>query len=161
VANGRPERLPIGQLLGNLLRLFRVELAARGEGLPDVAGLRPAHLQVFGSIKARGTRLTELASATNLSLSAMAELVDDLQQLGYLERKPDPSDGRAKLVCLTDQGWQAIRHGRTIIQAIEHDWAAAVGNDRFETLCHQLQDLLDKLDPTIRATYAEPPDTQP
>jgi DNA-binding MarR family transcriptional regulator len=161
VADGRPERLPIGQLLVNLLRLFRVELSARGEGLPDGAGLRPAHLQVFGSIKARGTRLTELASATNLSLSAMAELVDDLQQLGYVERKPDPSDGRAKLVCLTQQGWRAMRQGRTIIQAIERDWAARLGDNRFETLCLQLEDLLDKLDPTIRETYAKPPEGQP
>jgi DNA-binding MarR family transcriptional regulator len=160
VADGRNERLPIGQLLGNLLRLFRGELASRGEGLPDVAGLRPAHLQVFGSIKARGTRLTELASASNLSLSAMAELIDDLQQLGYVERRPDPSDGRAKLVCLTDHGWQAIRRGRAIIQAIERDWAATLGNDRYEMLCAQLQDLLDTLDPAIRATYAKPPEIQ-
>jgi DNA-binding MarR family transcriptional regulator len=116
---------------------------------------------VFGSIKARGTRLTELASATNLSLSAMAELVDDLQQLGYVERKPDPSDGRAKLVCLTQQGWRAMRQGRTIIQAIERDWAARLGDNRFETLCLQLEDLLDKLDPTIRETYAKPPEGQP
>ena len=101
---GAADRLPIGQLLGNLIRLFRAELATRGDGGAAVEGIRPAHLQVFGSIKADGSRLTDLAESAGLSLSAMAELVDSLQALGYLERRPDPADGRAKLVCLTEAG---------------------------------------------------------
>jgi DNA-binding MarR family transcriptional regulator len=83
----------------------------------------------------------------------MAELVDSLQQLGYVERRPDPSDGRAKLVCLTDSGWQAIHEGRRLIAQIEADWGAAMGADRFESLCRELQSLLDLLDPTIRERY--------
>ena len=69
-----PERLPIGQLLINLLRLFRAELASRGEAGANVEGIRPAHLQLFGVIKASGSRLTELADSAGLSLSSMAEL---------------------------------------------------------------------------------------
>jgi DNA-binding MarR family transcriptional regulator len=152
-----PERLAIGQLLGNLLRIFRSELALRGEESAGVEGIRPAHLQVFGSIKAGGSRLTELASSSGLSLSAMSELVDSLEALGYLERAPDPTDGRAKLVLLTDSGWQAIRKGRRLIRAIEADWADALESGRFEGLCLGLQDLLDQLDPRVRETYAEPP----
>jgi DNA-binding MarR family transcriptional regulator len=154
----RPARLPIGQLLGNLLRLFQAELAERGEGTTSVSGIRPAHLQVFGTIKADGTRLTELASSAGLSLSAMAELVDGLEHLGYLERRADPSDGRAKLVCLTERGWDAIREGRRLISAIERDWATALGEDSFEALCRELQRLLDVLDPDVREQYARPPE---
>jgi DNA-binding MarR family transcriptional regulator len=154
----QPERLPLGQLLGNLLRLFRSELAERGEGSASVSGIRAAHLQVFGTIKADGTRLTELASAAGLSLSAMAELVDGLEHLGYLERRADPSDGRAKLVCLTERGWDAIREGRRLIFAIERDWATALDADSFEALCRELQRLLDVLDPAVREQYAAPPE---
>jgi DNA-binding MarR family transcriptional regulator len=153
----QPARLPLGQLLGNLLRLFRAELAERGEGAPSVSGIRPAHLQVFGAIKADGTRLTELASTAGLSLSAMAELVDGLEHEGYLERRADPSDGRAKLVCLTERGWDAIREGRRLISAIERDWAASLGEDSFAALCQELQRLLDVLDPDVREQYAAPP----
>jgi DNA-binding MarR family transcriptional regulator len=156
-ASAQQARLPIGQLLGNLLRVFRSELAERGEGADGVSGIRPAHLQVFGAIKASGTRLTELASSSGLSLSAMAELVDGLEHLGYLERRADPSDGRAKLVCLTEHGWDAIRAGRQMIGAIERDWSGALGQDSFEALCIELQRLLDVLDPAVRQGYAEPP----
>jgi DNA-binding MarR family transcriptional regulator len=152
-----PERLAIGQLLVNLLRLFRAELAARGEESSGAEGIRPAHLQVFGSIKAVGSRLTELAGSAGLSLSATSELVDSLEALGYLERAPDPSDGRAKLVLLTDSGWQAIRKGRGLIDEIETDWADSLEDGRFEAICLGLQDLLDQLDPRLRESYAVPP----
>ncbi len=147
------ERLPVGQLLVSLLRLFRAELAERGERSTGVEGIRPAHLQVFAVIKADGTRLTDLASWADISLSAMAELVDGLEQLGYVERRPDPSDKRAKLVCLTDSGWRAIHEGRRLIAQIEADWGAALGSERFASLCGEMQSLLDLLDPKIRERY--------
>ncbi len=151
------ERLRIGQLLVNLMRLFRAELAERGGGISGVEGVRPAHLQVFGVIKAGGSRLTELAAGAGISLSAMAELVDDLHALGYVERRPDPDDGRAKLVCLTEPGWRAVRSGRAIIQQIEADWATLIGPDHFEGLCLTMQELLDSLDPRVREGYTTPP----
>jgi len=151
-----PGRLPIGQLLGNLLRLFRAELARRGEGGDDLEGIRPAHLQVFGTIKAGGTRLTDLAAWSDISLSAMAELVDDLEQLDYVERRPDPSDGRAKLVCLTERGWDAMREGRRQIGQIEAEWAATMDSHQFDSLASDLQLLLDRLDPNVREGYVAP-----
>ena len=42
-----------------------------------------------------GVRLTDVAARAQLSLAATSELVNDLQELGYLERQPDPRDGRA------------------------------------------------------------------
>jgi DNA-binding MarR family transcriptional regulator len=156
MSTGDVERMPIGQLLANLVRLFRAELATRGATLDGVAGIRPAHLQVFGAIKADGSRLTDLAIGSNVSLSSMAELVDDLERLGYLERRPDPRDGRAKLVCLTATGWQAIRQGRRIIEAIEADWGQRLGQQRFHELCQALQALIDDLDPEVSQNYVGP-----
>lgn len=154
------DRLPIGQLLINLLRLFRAELATRGEARPGVDGIRPAHLQVFGSIKAHGSRLTDLAGAAGMSLSSMAELVDDLESLGFVRRTPDTTDGRAKLVRLTPAGWRAIETGRRIIKQIESDWSERIGPERFEALCQTMQDLLDGLDPRIREHYVTPADAR-
>jgi DNA-binding MarR family transcriptional regulator len=154
VASQSPvERLPIGQLLTNLLRLFRSELAERGDTSTGVEGIRPAHLQVFAVIKADGSRLTELARWADMSLSAMAELIDGLEQLGYVERRADPEDGRAKLICLTDSGWRAIQEGRRLIAQIEADWGEAFGRDRFASLRSEMQALLDRLDPTISERY--------
>jgi DNA-binding MarR family transcriptional regulator len=138
------------------MRLFREALYTRTieRGFSDI---RPAHLQVFGSIKAEGSRLTDLADWTNMGRSSMAELIDDLEVRGYVERRPDPSDGRGKLICLTDRGWRAMRAGREVIEEIEARYAERIGRERFEAMCRELENLLGQLDPSILASYRAPP----
>jgi DNA-binding MarR family transcriptional regulator len=136
------ERLHIGQLLVHLTRQFQTELYAR---LLDagIEGARVPHTHVTAYIKAEGSRLTDLATQARMTRPAMAELVDDLQRLGIVERRPDPSDGRAKLICLTDQGWAAMRTGHQIIAELEAKYALLIGDQRFETMCQAMQALLD------------------
>jgi DNA-binding MarR family transcriptional regulator len=81
-----------------------------------------------------------------MTLPAMSELVDDLQRIGIVERRPDPSDRRAKLICLTDAGWDAMHTGRRAIAQIEADYAQLVGAQRFEDAARTLDELLRGLD---------------
>lgn len=135
------ERLHVGQLLVHLTRLFQTELFARinAAGLEDA---RISHTHVTAYIKADGSRLTELATQARMTRPAMAEIVDDLQRLGIVERRPDPSDRRAKLITLTDEGWKAIRVAQAIIAELETEYAAVVGRERFEAMCRTMQDLI-------------------
>ena len=134
-------RLHIGQLLTQLTRVFQTELFERlvAAGLEDA---RVPHTHVIAYIKAEGSRLTELAGHARMTLAAMSELVDDLERLGIVERRPDPSDGRAKLICLTDAGWDAMRTARRIIAEIEAEYAERVGVKRFEAAAQTLDMLL-------------------
>jgi DNA-binding MarR family transcriptional regulator len=136
------DRVPIGQLLGRMLRSFRVSLyeALVRRGYTEA---REAHLQVFGNIDWRGTRLTELAVRANMTRPSMAELVDDLQRAGYLERVPDPVDGRAKLIRLTRRGKRATTQALRATREIEHGYARAVGSARYEAMTRTLRELLD------------------
>ncbi len=127
-----------------LTRLFQTELFERliAAGLHDA---RVPHTHVTAYIKADGSRLTELAAQARMTLPAMSELVDDLQRLGIVERRPDPSDGRAKLICLTEAGWEAMRSGHAAIAEIEAGYAELVGSKRFEEAAQTLDDLLAAL----------------
>ncbi|MBI5103579.1 MAG: MarR family transcriptional regulator [Solirubrobacterales bacterium] len=140
-----PERLHVGQLLVQLTRRFQTELFERlvAAGLTDA---RVAHTHVTAYISADGSRLTELAAQARMTLPAMSELVDDLQRLGIVERRPDPRDRRAKLICLTDAGWEAMRTARAAIAGIEDDYARRVGRERFEEAALTLDALLRALD---------------
>lgn len=131
----------IGQLLVQLTRLFQNELFARlvDAGLTDA---RISHTHVTAYIKAEGSRLTELAEQARLTLPAMSEIVSDLEALGIVERRPDPTDGRAKLICLTDTGWDAIRTAQAVIREIERDYADRIGEARFERTAQGLEALL-------------------
>jgi DNA-binding MarR family transcriptional regulator len=144
------ERLHIGQLLVHLTRQFQTELYTRLVEA-GIEGARVSHTHVTAYIKAEGSRLTDLATQARMTRPAMAELVDDLQRLGIVERKPDPTDRRAKLICLTDQGWAAMRTGHQIIADLEAHYAQLIGPHRFETMCQGMQALLDaNSPPTIR-----------
>ena len=134
--------LPIGQLLVRMLRSFRKDLflRAQGAGYHDI---REAHLQVFGAIDWTGTRLTELAARANMTPPSMAELVDELQQAGYLERRPHPSDGRAKLILPTRKGRRLLTEALRAVEEIERGYAQAVGTERFEALAATMTAVLD------------------
>jgi len=138
------DRLAIGQLLVRLLYLFRQELltAAAERGYHDI---RAPHLQIFGNIGIDGIRLTDLAARAQLSLAATSEFVTELQQLGYLERRPDPADGRAKLIFPTPRGRKALDDAGDQVAEIEQQWSALVGRSRFDHAGRTLQDLLDQL----------------
>lgn len=135
-------RLPVGQLLVRLLSEFRRELLdeAESHGYGDI---RPAHLQITGNIGTKGIRLTALAARCQLSLSATSELVNELQDLGYLERRPDPADARAKLIFPTARGLKLLREASANVVELEQLWGAYVGEQRFEAALQTLQDVLD------------------
>ena len=81
-----------------------------------------AHHPVFENIDPEGTRLTVLATRAGMTHQSMGELVQILERRGYLERRPDPSDGRATLVLLTRRGRQSVRRAIAEIAEIEAAW---------------------------------------
>jgi DNA-binding MarR family transcriptional regulator len=108
-------------LLRRTSRAMTEEITERLEaaGFPD----SPArHHPVFENIDAGGTRLTVLAARAGLTHQAMGEVVAELERRGIVERVPDPSDGRARLVRLTSEGRKVVRAAIREIAQIEEGW---------------------------------------
>ena len=138
--SSRDERPNIGILVRALYQqvVDRVSAGMADAGFEDI---RPAHTAVFQHIEADGSRLTDLAERAQITKQSMGYLVDSLEQRGYLERRPDHTDRRVALICLTDRGWGQIRAALSIIAAIEHGWAGRIGKRRMQ----QLRDVLTEL----------------
>jgi len=75
-------------------------------------------------------------------LAGCSELVDDLQQLGYLERRPDPSDGRAKLIVPTARGRELLDAAGLAVAEIEQRWRQQLPPGDFDAACRTLDRLL-------------------
>jgi DNA-binding MarR family transcriptional regulator len=90
--------------------------------------IREGHGCVFGFIDIdKGSRLTDLAAGAGFTKQAVGEAVTELERLGYLTRVPDPLDGRAKIIKLTDRGLDVVIKGRRIFAEIEREWAEQIG----------------------------------
>jgi DNA-binding MarR family transcriptional regulator len=120
------------------LGAFEEELTRRVAETP-YSDIRITHGCVFGNIDTEGTRLTDLADRAFMTKQSVGEVVSDLEKLGYVERVPDPSDGRAKIIRLTERGHEARAVGMELIDELEQEWAERVGAERVAALRDALE----------------------
>lgn len=118
---------------------FQIVEGVVGAGYPQ----KPKHSAVFAQITPDGSRLTELARKANMTPQAMGELVDELVDMGYVVRRPDPEDGRAKLIVLTKRGRDAVAAGLQTITGIEEQVTEILGERGHQELRRLLSKLLE------------------
>jgi DNA-binding MarR family transcriptional regulator len=118
---------------------FQIVDGVVGAGFPQ----KPSHSAVFAQIRPDGSRLSDLARGANMTPQAMGELVDELEELGYVVRRPHPTDRRAKLIVLTPKGRDCIAAGITTIQDLEGKIADILGDRGRSDLRRLLRKLLD------------------
>jgi DNA-binding MarR family transcriptional regulator len=61
----------------------------------------------------------------------IGNLVDELEKLGYVERRPDPADRRAKLVCPTERGRLQMQAADAVMRTIEERHADRLGGEQY------------------------------
>ena len=130
----------------------RVQTGYAAAGLTD---LRPAHAVVFRYLSPEGERVTELAAKAHTTKQAMGYLVDYLVEHGYLERLPDPTDGRAQVVRRTERGWTANRIARQVVADVQSEWAQLLGQQSFEQLLSLLTELASRLGVAYAGSVSE------
>ncbi|MDP3983758.1 MAG: MarR family winged helix-turn-helix transcriptional regulator [Acidimicrobiia bacterium] len=138
--NPEADRLNTISMLGQAYSLlgFQIVDGVVGAGFPQ----KPKHSAVFAQIDPEGSRLTHLARRANITPQAMGELVDELEDLGYVTRQPDPSDRRAKLIVLTARGRAATEAGRQTIAEVKNRITEILGEEGHQTLREMLTKLL-------------------
>ena len=105
---------------------------------------RPAHGFAFVRLTPHGATGNELAEHLGVSKQAASQMVDYLEAHGYVARRPHPSDGRGKIVVLTERGWACIRATEEILAEIEARWAGVIGQDRMRLLRDDLSRIVQE-----------------
>jgi DNA-binding MarR family transcriptional regulator len=134
--------------LGLLLRLAHQQWTQAIEAALEEAGfgdIRPPHANVFTFARPEGIQVSELTRLARVRKQTMAQAVEELEQLGYVERRPDPNDRRGRLVFLTKRGEKvrpiAVAAGRRVAAR----WAELIGPQAIESLQRSLEALLARL----------------
>lgn len=138
------------QLLRRAERSITLHLVTRLREAGFV-GLTATHGRVFPFIERDGSRVADMARRAGVTKQTMAEFVALLEQQGYVERRPDPSDQRAKLVALTPLGADVVRVAAAAIHEAEQRWEAAIG----AAAMANLREMLAQAPPPNPATPAD------
>jgi DNA-binding MarR family transcriptional regulator len=130
-------------LLTVLHRLLNAEFHRRMDAV-GFADVRHGSGKVFEHLGSEGSTIASMARRAGVSAQALVQVVDELQDKGYVERVPSPGDRRAKLVRLTGRGVRLTATATTILEQMETEYRRALGTDRFSELRTLLEELHDE-----------------
>lgn len=106
-----------------------------------------AQMRLAARLDDEGSRLTTLAPSAQVTKQTAGFLVDQLEKAGYVERHPDPSDARARLVRGSQRGYAAQQVAREAEAQIEAERTAYLGAERMAALRDALTSLREITDP--------------
>ena len=138
-----PDSLPTSALLRTAYNTLAARIYAAVVAGTAVDDLRPAHGNAMEQLELEdGLRLTDLAARAGMTAQSMGELVDDLEGKGYLERRPDPDDRRAKRIHLTSRGRENARVAKQIIVGVEAALVERLGERHYGELRRALEAII-------------------
>jgi DNA-binding MarR family transcriptional regulator len=139
-----PDRPLIGLLLRLVYQQYAqdIEAALREAGFGDI---RPAAGNVFPFVPPEGITVSRLAELARVRKQSMAQAVSQLEETGYVERRPNPRDHRSQLVFLTERGASVPPVTHAAAERVEQRWAALTSPAEFEALRASLLHLLSEL----------------
>jgi DNA-binding MarR family transcriptional regulator len=109
-----------GILLGLAYQSFVDSLRATlsSSGFTDLGA---AYGYVFRALDDEPLQTAQLAQRLGMSDQGAAKIVTEMEARGYVERSPDPRDGRARRIRLTGRGKLALKTAREFHASFERD----------------------------------------
>jgi len=117
------------QLAGQLTDAIQTGLARRG-----FSDVRPAHGFAFVRIAGGDATTADVADHLGITKQAASQLVEQLVGRGYVTRRPDPTDARARLLILTDRGRACTAAAEAAAAETVAGWRAQLDPAQFDTL---------------------------
>lgn len=122
----------------------RANRALHARGYDDI---KMMHNAVLIHLDAEGTRATVLAERARMTKAGIGKIIRDLEELGYVTRRPDPADGRAQLVQFTPRSLEMMEVALEHFDEVEQDLIEDLGGpEAFERFHAQLTMLAERMD---------------
>jgi DNA-binding MarR family transcriptional regulator len=132
----------LGFLLADVSRLLRRTFQQRMEG----SEITFVQARVLVNVaRKEGIRQVELADLLELQPIALVHLIDQLEQMGMVERRPDPADRRAYQLFLTDAAAPHLAAIREIGASIQEEILRGLNKQQSAQFLSSLRVVRDNL----------------
>jgi DNA-binding MarR family transcriptional regulator len=133
------------QTLAFLLSQVGIHASRRFAERIAAVDLNPPLFRILNLVDAReGQSQQAIGAAIEVPASRMVALVDELEQRGLVERRPDPKDRRVRALFLTAKGRKALTRGREIAKRHEDDLTEGMAPADRKRLVDLLQKIVDQ-----------------
>lgn len=117
--------------LDQLARRGQRDLTRLLDTTESIPGLRGSIGRILSLVPPEGARPTALADGAWITKQSLGERVREMERLGWVTTDADPVDKRAHLVHRTELGNRVLATAERTIAAMEAEWSAKVGTDRY------------------------------
>jgi DNA-binding MarR family transcriptional regulator len=113
---------------------------------------KPAYVMMLGKLRRRektnpeGIRVSELATAFEITASGVTQMITGLEERGYVDRSMDPEDRRAVRVCLTEAGRKEADSMLASIDALFAGLVEYLGEKKSRELLESLSEVCNYFD---------------
>jgi DNA-binding MarR family transcriptional regulator len=121
----------------------RLGTAVARAGIDD---MRSSFGFVIRALAERDRTLTELSELLGVTKQAAIKVVDEMEERGYVERRPDPVDRRAKVIRLTDKARGVRRTALRASSRLETELVQDLGTEDLQATRRVLIRLLERHD---------------
>jgi DNA-binding MarR family transcriptional regulator len=104
-------------LLSQAAHALQTEMTAN---LADLGVTPRMHCVLYHALAGEFTQI-QLAEQCALDKTTMVVTMDALEQAGLAERRPSPTDRRARIIAVTDSGAEMVRRGDAIVTRLYAD----------------------------------------
>ncbi len=120
----------------------RLQALTMAHGHPD---LKPSFASVLAAIGPGGGRIQHMADSQAVSKQAISAVASELEDLGYIERRPDPHDARQLILVFSPAGCQLIDDSVSALDELEGELARQLGQEDFSQLAGTLRQVYQSL----------------
>ncbi len=135
-------KVDIGQLLLLTTRDFQQRMGAKLKQ-KGITGIGPRHSTALMHLAQCGeSRLVDIAKASDIKPQSMMKIINELEALAYVERMPDPSDTRAKLIQFSKKGNRIIQQLSVAASEVWDEYAKLIGQKNLRITMDSLDQLM-------------------
>ncbi|MYW05040.1 MarR family transcriptional regulator [Streptomyces sp. SID3343] len=105
-------------------------------------GVTPRSFCVLAHAVDRNLTQAQVAEVSDLDKTTMVVTMDELEKAGLAERRPAPTDRRARIIVVTDSGRDLVRAGREIVDGVNREVLDTLPDDERRALVSAMERLV-------------------